>query len=183
MTEVENRLDDVLRQYQKSFSAKIYNVENEDHDSLMDAFDISPARKRENRQYWGRELGMCWQLLIVEVCRRHCKDFGKAVKFGADEPYDLTVGKYAIDTKYRVGSGDSGTLKKFKAYGPLLKEKGYEPRLVILREDNLAAAMTACEQGGWKITTGRESFDFIKEISGFDVLSFLNNRASRFAVD
>lgn len=183
MSEIEDGLDKILRQYQGSFSEKVYNSENEDHDLLMDAFDISPARKRENRQYWGRELGMCWQLLVTEVCRISCSGFGGAVKFGADEPYDLTVGKYAIDTKYRIGSGDSGTLKKFKSYGPFLKEKGYEPKLVIVREDNLQAAITACQVGEWNITTGKASYNFIREISGFDIEEYLTQRANQFAVD
>lgn len=183
MNKTEGRLDGILKQYQRSFSDKVYNSENEDHDLLMDAFDISPARKRENRQYWGRELGMCWQLLVVEVCRLNCSNFGAAVKFGADEPYDLTVGKYAIDTKYRIGSGDSGTLKKFKSYGPFLKSKGYEPKLVIVREDNLQSAITACQVGGWGITTGKASYDFIKEISGFDIENYLMQRSNQFSVD
>lgn len=79
-------------------------------------FDITPELKRENRQYWGRELGMCWQRLIVELCRQTCPDFAPALHFNGDEPCDLIVGQRAIDTKYRIGSGDSGTLKKFKTY-------------------------------------------------------------------
>lgn len=65
------------------------------------------------------------------------------------------MGNLAIDTKYRIGSGDSGTLKKFKAYGPTLEEKGFTPVLLIVREDNLGAAITACNAGGWTVTTGQ----------------------------
>lgn len=182
MTGIEDSLNNILERYQTSFLAKVHNEENDDHDLLMDAFSISPAQKRENRQYWGRELGMCWQLLVTEVCRVNCPEFSEAVRFGADEPYDLAVGRYAIDTKYRIGSGDSGTLKKFKSYGPLLKDKGFEPRLVIVREDNLPAAITACKVGGWTITTGASSFDFIKNLSGFDLQDFLSQRAKQFSV-
>ncbi len=87
----------------------------------MDVFGISPIIKKENRQYWGRELGMCWQLLVTETCKAYCSSFQPAFKVGSDEPCDLIVDGYAIDTKYRIGSGDSGTLKKFKLYGPLLR--------------------------------------------------------------
>ena len=104
--------------------------------SLMEVFGITPELKRENRQYWGRELGMCWQRLVIEVFKGTRKDYGPAIRIGADEPCDLTVGKLAIDTKYRIGSGDSGTLKKFKSYGPLLKKQGYEPVILMLRECN-----------------------------------------------
>lgn len=90
----------------------------------MDVFGISPELKRENRQYWGRELGMCWQRLVIEVCKHTRKDYAPSIRVGADEPCDLVVGKLAIDTKYRIGSGDSGTLKKFKAYAALLRGKG-----------------------------------------------------------
>jgi hypothetical protein len=60
--EIESVLKGILKQYQNSFSNKIYVEENDDHDPLMDVFGITPSLKRENRQYWGRELGMCWQL-------------------------------------------------------------------------------------------------------------------------
>lgn len=63
-------LDQILAAYQKGFSEKVYSEENDDHDLLMGVYGITPQLKRENRQYWGRELGMCWQRLVVEVCRQ-----------------------------------------------------------------------------------------------------------------
>ena len=107
----EDKLDSVLERYKKSFVEKVYSDENDDHDLLMQAFGISPLLKRENRQYWGRELGKCWESLVVEVCRE-LPTFQRALRIGGDEPCDLIVQNYAIDTKYRLGSGDSGTLKK-----------------------------------------------------------------------
>ncbi|WP_313802026.1 hypothetical protein [Sphingobium sp.] len=178
----EDRLDSVLGTYQKSFVGKVYGEENDDHDLLMDAFGISPALKRENRQYWGRELGFCWQLLIIQACVER-DDYKSAFKVGSGEPCDLIVGKYAIDTKYRIGSGDAGTLKKFKSYGPLLREHGYEPVLLILREDNLPAAIQACKMGTWAVFTGKDSFKFISDISGFDMEGYLTSRASKFQVE
>lgn len=149
----------------------------------MDAFGISPALKRENRQYWGRELGMCWQLLVTQLCRTMCpQTFGPAIRFGQDEPFDLTVGKYAIDTKYRIGSGDSGTLKKFKSYGPLLREHGYEPILLIVRNDNLDAAITACKVGTWTVLTGERTFDFLKEMTGYDLKRYFLEKEARYLV-
>jgi len=107
------KLDEILQNYQTAFVDKVYSKENDDHDLLMDVFSLSPELKRENRQYWGRELGMCWQLLVIEAFK-NVADFQPALRIKQDEPCDLIVGKYAIDTKYRIGSGDSGTLKKIQ---------------------------------------------------------------------
>lgn len=175
-------LGEVLQHYRGSFTGKAYHEENNDTDPLMDVFGITPDLKRENRQYWGRELGMCWQRLIVELCRQTCNDFGPALRFDADEPCDLTVGKRAIDTKYRMGSGDSGTLKKFKAYAPLLKKAGYEPVLLIVREDNLPAAMTACNVGGWTVLTGDFTFEYVTQLTGFDIKAYLKAKASEYKI-
>ncbi|MBQ4833759.1 hypothetical protein J8L70_10940 [Pseudoalteromonas sp. MMG010] len=178
---MENKLNEILGRYNASFIEKVYSDENDDHDLLMDAFGITPQLKRENRQYWGRELGKCWESLVIEACRQK-ESFQPALRIGDDEPCDLRIGNYAIDTKYRVGSGDSGTLKKFKQYGPLLREKGYIPVFLFLREDNLGAAMNACKKGGWEIYTGQDSFDFIQRVSGFDMKDYLTRKAKAFLV-
>lgn len=171
-----NRLNETLNKYSESFSAKAYGDENNDHDILMDAFGITPDLKRENRQYWGRELGMCWQLLVIEVFKSMApRDFSPALRFGGDEPCDLVHKKYAIDTKYRIGSGDSGTLKKFKQYGKLLLDNGYTPVFLIVREDNLSAAIAACDVGQWEVRIGDEAFGFIENQTGFDLFSFLKS--------
>lgn len=178
---IERNLDAILERYKTSFIEKVYSEENDDHDLLMKAFGISPALKRENRQYWGRELGKCWESLVIESCKM-LPTFQPALRIGGDEPCDLIVQNYAIDAKYRLGSGDSGTLKKFKSYGPLLRELGYEPVFLFLREDNLPAAMTACQSGTWTIYIGKQSFNFIKEISGFDMENYLTRKAKKFLV-
>ena len=173
-------LDGLLTQYRAGFSNKVYSEENNEHDVLMDVFGITPELKRENRQYWGRELGMCFQRLVCSLCESTCPSYASALRFGSDEPCDLVVGKFAIDTKYRIGSGDSGTLKKFKAYGPLLRGKGLVPVLLVLRKDNLPAAITACERGGWEIYTGEETMAFLLKLTGFNLGGFLQQRAKDF---
>ena len=175
------RLDLILSGYQQSFTDKIYSPENDDYDLLMQAYGITPDLKRENRQYWGRELGKCWERLIVQICSS-LPDFKPAQKIGRDEPYDLIVGKYAIDAKYRLGSGDSGTHKKFRQYGQDLLDLGYTPVLLTLREDNLLAFENACRTGGWKVLAGQDTFDFLKEVSGFDLQAYLIRKESSFLV-
>jgi hypothetical protein len=172
---LDNKLKDVLRAYRDSFSVKTYSEENDELDPLMDVFGITPDRKRENRQYWGRELGMCWQLLVTNVLSHHCKEYAPAIKIGDDEPCDCCVGNDALDTKYRIGSGDAGTLKKFKFNGKLLTKRGYRPVLLIVREDNLTSAITACATGGWVVLQGQTTFDYIKELSRFDLLGWLES--------
>ncbi len=51
-------IEPIIKKYYQSFSEKTYGQENNESDFLMDLFGISPELKRENRQYWGRELGM-----------------------------------------------------------------------------------------------------------------------------
>lgn len=177
-----DELHEILQRYQLSFTEKAYGDENDDHDLLMNVFSLSPDIKRENRQYWGRELGMCWQLLIVEIFRQTRDDFQPALRFGNDEPCDLVAGNLAIDTKYRIGSGDSGTLKKFKSYGPLLRANGYEPTLLILRTDNLPAAIKACEKGTWNVLIGDDALSFVNQLTKFDIRQFLIEQANNYPV-
>jgi len=171
--EFDKHLKGILSQYQNSFSEKAYSDENNDHDPLMDVFGITPSLKRENRQYWGRELGMCWQRLVCEIFRMTCADYKPATRVGGDEPCDCSIGSDVIDTKYRIGSGDSGTLKKFKQYGKMFSDLGHRPVLLIVRTDNLPAAIGACTVGGWNILTGDDTFAYIQAKSGFDLKQWL----------
>lgn len=173
MENIENKLDSILSKYSSSFKEKCYKEESEETDVLMEAFGITQELKKENKQYWGRELGMCWQLIVTEIFRNFSDKFKPAIKYGDDEPADFFVDKDAVDTKYRVGSGDSGTLKKFKQYGQMLKQEGYNPVFLFLRTDNLPAALTACNVGGWQIYAGDGSFEYILKHTGFDLKKYL----------
>jgi hypothetical protein len=181
----EQRLDraltHILEQYGNSFSGKAFSEESLEEDDLMLVFGLTQSIKAENKQYWGRELGMCWQRLITELCRQTNSDFGTPIREGADEICDLTIGRDAIDTKYRIGSGDSGTLKKFKQYGARLTNAGYRPVLLILRNDNLPAAITACTKGGWTVLIGEESFEYIFHLTGFDLKVWLKSQKGSYA--
>lgn len=178
----ERELTSILSQYQAAFTAKAQPEENDEHDPLMDVFGISPEQKRENRQYWGRELGMCWQKLAAAICQAtHPELYGPAIRIGRDEPCDFTLGRYAIDTKYRIGSGDSGTLKKLKSYAKLLRKRGFEPVLLIARNDNLDKAMSSCRAGGaWTVFCGEEAFAFLQIATGYDVKRFLAEHQACF---
>jgi hypothetical protein len=182
----EQRLDKalttILEQYQSSFSAKAFSEESSEEDDLMLVFGLTQTTKTENKQYWGRELGMCWQRLIVELCHQTNDSFGPPIRENADEICDLTVGQDAIDTKYRIGSGDSGTLKKFKQYGARLIKSGYRPIVLILRNDNLPAAITACASGGWTVFTGEKSFEYLHQLTDFDLKAWLQSRKRYYSI-
>jgi hypothetical protein len=158
---VSRSLENILGEYEQAFGAKVFDGESSEEDDLMLVFGLTQTIKAKNKQYWGRQLGMCWQRIVTELCRQIC---------------DLVVGKDAIDTKYRIGSGDSGTLKKFKQYAARLEDLGYRPVLLILREDNLPAAITACLTGGWTVMTGSETHGYLREITGFDLQAWLKVR-------
>lgn len=177
--DIDKRLSHILKEYQDNFSEKIYVDDYNSSDILMETFGITQELKSENKQFWGRQLGMCWQCLVVELCRHTCPDFAAAIRIGDDEPCDLVLGMDAIDTKYRIGSGDSGTLKKFKQYGDILRAKDYRPVLLFLREDNLPAAMTACQTGGWSIYMGQATFDYLKEKTGFNLYTWLSRHKDK----
>lgn len=179
---MKNALENILTHYRKAFTEKTYSAENNDHDPLMDIFGITPELKRENRQYWGRELGMAWQLIVTEVFKHNHSQFRPGLKFGLDEPCDLLAGRDAIDTKYRIGSGDSGTLKKFKQYGELLKNEGYNPVFLIVRDDNLSAAITACYAGGWTVHTGQAAFNYIFNQTNINLLQILGDLGSNYKI-
>jgi hypothetical protein len=118
---------------------------------------------------------MCWQRLVCELFSITCRDYQPATRMGDDEPCDCSVGTDVIDTKYRIGSGDSGTLKKFKQYGKMFTNQGLRPVLLIVRQDNLPAAIGACNAGGWHVLTGDQTFAYIREKSGFNLKAWLFN--------
>lgn len=176
-------LEKILQNYQKSFQEKVFPEDSLEEDYLMLVFGITQQLKAENKQYWGRELGMCWERLIVELCQQTCQDYKEAIKEENDQLCDLIIGKDAIDTKYRIGSGDSGTLKKFKNYGKRLQDLGYNPILLILRNDNLAHAIKACEKAGWIIKTGDQAYNYINQITNFNLKQWLKNKSNSFKVE
>lgn len=173
MGKLEDKLSEVLQKYSGNFTAKIYTDDFTDTDVLMEAFGITQELKSENKQYWGRELGKCWENLLKDLFAATSDDFRPPRRFGTDEPADFFCGKDAIDTKYRVGSGDSGTLKKFESYGKLLQDEGYRPVFLFLRTDNLNAALSKMDAGGWVKYMDEDTFTYVKEKTGFDLKCWL----------
>lgn len=177
-------MENLLHQYYNKFRSKELFLEEQSSDVIMEIFNIRDEDKQKNKQYWGRELGMLWQKLVICHFKQHAPAKTKgAIRYGRDEPCDLRIENYAIDTKYRIGSGDAGTLKKFKVYAEKLKKDGYIPIMLLLRNDNLPAAISACEKGGWECYSGENAFSFIQKLSGEDLFSVLSKYRGAFDIN
>ena len=73
MADVEDKLNLVLSKYSENFSRKRYTSVYADSDILMKAFGITQELKGENKQYWGRELGKCWENILRDLFAATCK--------------------------------------------------------------------------------------------------------------
>lgn len=182
MDQIEINVVNILSQYKSRFNSKEFAPDSPSSDILMDFFDITYDTKKQNMQYWNRELGIVWELITRELFAFNSLfKLPESGDFGTDRPVDYFIGNLAIDAKYRIGSGDSGTLKKFKSYGKMLKERGYNPVFLILRNDNLPAAITAAMNGGWQIIPGKYAFDFIIKYSGgIDIVQYLAHLKAKY---
>lgn len=180
----ELKIKEILLHYKESFDNKLFIDNIEINDVLMDIFGITQQTKANNKQYWGRELGMIWQNIIIELCKEVCRDrFHEAESFNGDMPFDLRIDNDAIDTKYRVGSGDSGTLKKFKMYANFLYKHNYNPVMLILRNDNLPSAISAIKNAGWQLYTGDDAFIYIKAKTNVDLKDILISYKYQYSID
>jgi len=138
---------------------------------------LTPEVKLSHPQYWGRELGSCWERLVKSACADAAVPVAFPPPGSRETPCDIVLGEYAIETKYRIGSGDSGTLQKLQANGAALRAAGLEPILLILRNDSLPAAMTAARAGGWRILADGDAFGFIQAELGVDLRAFMLGEA------
>ena len=104
--QIERNVVNILSRYKSNFNSKEFAPIFSSSDILMDFFNITYDTKMQNMQYWNRELGRVLELITKEL-------------FTSNNLF-----KPPESVNYRIGSGDSGTLKKFKLYGKMLKEMG-----------------------------------------------------------
>lgn len=175
-------LNEILEDYKTDFSDKVYNSHNEDYDLLMDVFGISPKLKRELPQYWGRQLGACLERIFKTRMSSHPSYADPIKEISGREPYDFQFKNFAIDTKYRLGSGDSGTINKWKQNASDLMGLGLTPVLLILRDDNLEAPFNGCLNAGWTIYTGDSFYNFSRDVLEFDIAQFLKENRGLYQI-
>jgi hypothetical protein len=60
---------------------------------------------------------------------------------------------------------------------------GFNAVLLIVREDNLPAAINACRVGKWNVYTGDATFHYIKKATKVDLKLWLNSLGSKFQVN
>ncbi|MDB9316037.1 hypothetical protein PN462_23200 [Spirulina sp. CS-785/01] len=173
---INQSLENVLRDYQQSFLSKKFSQDSIEKDDLMLAFGLTQELKAINKQYWGRQLGACWERLVKQLCKASCNNFS----LPHNSSYDLALGQDALDTKYRLGSGDSKTVRGWKANGEQLKAEGFNPILLIVRTDNLDAAIQACQVGGWEIKVGSDAYQYLENKTQFNLQTWLRERRDRF---
>lgn len=186
---IDKKVSDYIEKYANNFNDKRNELEavKNEHDLLMDIFDITPEEKKNNAQYWGRELGMLWQNIIKTIFENseRIKDYKGPITITdseghSDEPCDLSANGYAIDTKYRIGSGDSRFSKQFKLNYDILKnEYQLTPVLLILRKDNLITPIRRAQKEGWTVFCGEESYAFVEQETGYDLKTFLKKYKDR----
>lgn len=94
---LDQTLENILQRYSLSFSLKVFSEESATEDDLMRVFGLTQLIKAENKQYWGRELGMCWQRVITEVCRENCEDFRTPIREGKSDAYEYIRNKTGFE--------------------------------------------------------------------------------------
>lgn len=176
---VEGGMAAVLDGFRAKFAAKRFKARRDEPDILMEVFGITPEVKRKNPQYWSRELGSCWEGLIVAACQRMGVPHRVPEKGCNVTPCDLVIRNIAIEIKYRVGSGDAPTLRNLKSNGQVLNAAGYETILLLLRDDSLPGALQRARTGGWKTLEACEAFAFIQDQVGVDLKAYLEGEALR----
>jgi hypothetical protein len=179
---VDDRLGEILDAQRRSFEAKVHRPRERGSDLLMEAFGISPVQLQSHSQYWSRQLGMCFERLVRAACE-HRSECRLPLRTGGREPWDLEFGQEAWELKYRLGSGDAGTLSRLADNAGLARERGLAPVLLILRSDSLRAATARAAAGGWEVVCGERALAHVRRRSGFDLHAWLAEQAGRFTFE
>ncbi|MNU30449.1 hypothetical protein D3C71_189490 [compost metagenome] len=169
-------LDRILVDYRDRFRKKKFTVKPERDDLLMRVFKITPEIKKRNMQYWSRHLGFAWEKLLKAALSEADKTAVFPLPGDKQKPCDMIAGEMAIDAKYRIGSGDSGTLQKLQKNGRILHELGYKPVLLIFRDDSLASSLAAARGGGWTIYEDKHALVHAETLFNFDMSAYLKSR-------
>lgn len=174
--------DGIIGGYREAFSRKDFGDELPVSDLLMDAFGITPETKRENAQYWGRELGSVWQRLVFESFKHVDKSTRTPPKQCPVHPCDVVTRGFGIEVKYRIGSGDAPFIKNLEANASVFTARGESPVLLVFREDSLATNIKRAGRAGWTVKAGAESLAFLLEHTGCDLEAFLRDKAADLAL-
>jgi hypothetical protein len=170
-------LDGALGRYHETFTDRMPEEQDAVSDALMDFFRLTPEIKNRERQFYGRHLGAAWEEIAGKILHAHDPSTEFPRPGTEDTPCDIVYRGFAIDTKYRIGSGDSGTMRKLAGNASTLARRGFVPLLLIFRNDSLKPSISAARTGGWTICEGEAAVSFIRTHTGYDLLDFLKERS------
>jgi hypothetical protein len=170
---MNNDLKNLVESYKLSFEKKILNHKHFKQDDIMNLFNKNQYDLLLNKQYWHREFGKFYEKYVKIIAKSKLK-YNDSPKYKKYDLCDLVIDNFAIDTKYRIGSGDSGTVRKLKFYGEQLIKLNYKPILLIFRDDNLEGTIKSLSKE-WNVLTGDNSNKFIIEHLDFDIKKSLND--------
>lgn len=176
-------LDATLSRYRSSFADKVFEEKIAKSDPLMEVFGLTPEEKSKNPQYWGRELGKMWELLVLDICLHHTISATRPSDGDERQPCDVVVDGIGLETKYRSGSGDTNFQKKIRSSGKVLAETGLQPILLFFRDDNLPQVLGTARRSGWLFYQGEQTFDFIRDRFAFDIAAYLRSRKGSCRLD
>lgn len=182
MQTITQKLDAIMAHSRERALDKHFAADDATTDLLMEAYALDPKTRHQHMQFWGQRLGLCWEGLVDTVFSTLRPDaHGDRIHYGRGELCDMVFGDDAIDTKYRIGSGDGATIRKFCRYGDMLREDGYRPVMLILRTDSLDQSIHRCAHH-WEIYQGDAAFDYIHEHTDYDLRTYLHLRKGHFKI-
>jgi hypothetical protein len=79
---------------------------------------------------------------------------------------------FEIRSCYQIG--DSKRIQADENMAVALKHLNYEPVMLIFCNTSLESPVTRLKRN-WNLLQGKDAFNFVKELSGFDLLEFLKN--------
>jgi hypothetical protein len=93
----------------------------------------------------------------------------------SDFLYESDGTKRAIEIKWRVRWNDAKTVKIHVLAAHRLKSNGYEPIMLIRTEknENFESTLERFERAGWKVITGVDTKNFIKNETNFDLSNWI----------
>lgn len=164
--ELRRKTEELLR-ITPSKRSKIENL-------ILDCLGVREDVIELNPQYYHRRFGDFLEEVIKTLLKTSFPDkFRKGVRVNNKEICDMVFADYAIEIKFRYYSGNAKTVREYASGGEILKNMKYRPVMLIFSTRNLESAIQRFKQSGWLVYEGDESVNFLKTITGFDLVKFL----------
>lgn len=101
------------------------------------------------------------------------------IKLELDLHFEQADKKYVVDFKSGFGSNEKGNVNRLLLVATIYKnmEQGYEPLIFVRASEdrNNHYFQTLKNSGVWRAYCGEETYQKIKEYSGYDLASWIKN--------